>query len=93
MNRNQMYDYLKTLDFLEVGVIRYDKKTYSMRFVRRNEIEDVDVIFDFGYVTHVDEIVLCPYSISIIGNTGTMRVEVKYNEINEFEVKGYENVW
>lgn len=100
MNRNTMYDYLKSIGMKNLshwrgGPAKKDRSYHVEFVVDRDKFENgyVDhIILDWGYIRHFDSIHLCQDEIVIVSEFGKTKINMKYRHINKFEVVIYDDV-
>lgn len=93
MNRNQMYNYLKSLGMKPI-IHRRGKKgvkhrSYHVEFVidRENINQTIRMIMtDWGYIRGFQSIHLCKEEIVVVSDYGTGKINMYYKDINKFEV-------
>ena len=86
MNRNMMYEYLKSLGMY--GIFHRHKYGYHTEF-RLNQEEnqyDATIKTDWGYIRHIYSIHLCANEIVIEAHFSDMKINMFYKDINTFEV-------
>ena len=94
MNRNQMYIFLEKTGLKKLARYMNDGSgSYHFEFVLnadRNDYE-IDVLFDWGYVTRAKSIAIHRDEIIIYPKYTDMEVHIDYKHINdeEFEVRVY----
>lgn len=88
MNRNTMYDYLKSLKMYQMSVWHESRKKYHMKFVLNSDEEQTycEIVTDWGYIRDVHTIHLCRDEIVIEAKLSDMKVNIKYRTIKKFEV-------
>ena len=89
MNRNMMYDYLKSIGMYPV--IHRRKVGYHVEFrkdYRKNQTIE-GIILDWGYVRGFDSIHLCRDEIVL--EALDSKINIKYKSIEKFEVIIYED--
>ena len=87
MNRNQMYEYLKSLGMY--GIFRWaeDRNSYHAEFVKNNGQIDCRINTDWGYIRHVERIHLCMNEIVIESKYSDMKINIMYKSMEKFEVE------
>lgn len=92
MNRNKLYDYLKSIGLYPV-IHRMRKGVYTMEF-RSNQDKDIKidaVLCDWGYVTGCDSIYLCANQVVLVGDYGMTKIYMDYHRVKKFEVRTIES--
>lgn len=96
MNRNQMFEYLKSLGLKQLfhhrdGRSKRNPK-YHVEFVEdRDKSLKVDsIVLDWGYVRGFNRIHLCRDEIVLESDFGFTKINIKYNKIEKFEVVIYD---
>lgn len=89
MNRNVMYDYLKSVGLKALFLWDDGNKRYHTEFRLQPHQSNCDAIFSWGYIRHIFSIHLCANEIVVEGEYGRMKVNVFYRDIDEekFEVR------
>ena len=89
MNRNQMYDYLKSKGMYPIFVWRDNGKSYHTEFRLNNDKNQTDcmIVTDWGYIRHIYSIHLCADEIVIEAYMDRMKINIYYKDIEKFEVK------
>ena len=87
MNRNTVYDYLKSKGMYGIFVWADNRKSYHTEFRLNNGQGDCWIYFDWGYIRHVESIHLCQKEMVIESKYSDMKVNVFYKDIKNFEVK------
>ena len=86
MNRNQMYDYLKSKGMYAIFRWADDGKSYHAEFRLNNGQTDCTIITDWGYIRHIYSIHLCMNEIVIEAYMDRMKININYKDIENFEV-------
>lgn len=85
MNRNMMYDLLKSKGMYPIFVHRNNAKAYHVEFRLNRNQTDCRIDTDWGYIRHVYSIHLCTNEI-VIESRLDMKVNILYRKIEKFEV-------
>ena len=88
MNRNTMYEYLKSMGMYQMAVWRESRRKYHMKFVLNNDKKQTycEIVTDWGYIRDVDTIRLCRDEIVVEAKWSDMKVNIKYKAMKKFEV-------
>lgn len=85
MNRNVMYDYLKSIGMYSVFHRR--KHGYHTEFRLNNPNQkDATIYTDWGYIRHMRSIHLCANEMVIESEWSDMKINMYYKDISKFEV-------
>lgn len=87
MNRNVMYNYLKSVGLYGIFRWKDGNKSYHTEFTTEYG-QTCDVIFSFGYIRNVKSIHLCSNEMVFEG-MNDMKINVYYKDIEDdkFEVR------
>lgn len=88
MNRNQMYEYLKSCGMYPV-MHRRTRKTYHMEFRldRNKSYEYTALNFKYGYIRNISSIYLCANEIVVVSKYEDMMINIPYKYLKEVEIK------
>jgi hypothetical protein len=82
-----MYDLLKEKGLKDLSIWADNRKSYHTEFRLQPSQTDCTVIFDFGYVRHIESIHLCSNEIVLEGKWSDMKLNVRYDKIKSIEVE------
>ena len=88
MNRNEVYEYLKSQGLYPIAR-RHGKKKYHIEFVPNTENGQYEIYcayFDWGSITHIRSIHLCVDSVIIEGKLSDVEIQVYYKDMDNFEI-------
>lgn len=86
MNRNTIYDYLKSIEELKPLFYKHGRG-YHVRFVPEVWMKYSQVVINDWYVTDFYSITLLIQGIIIEGETSDMQIHLRYKNIEKFEVQ------
>ena len=86
MNRNRMYNYLKSKGMY--AIFQQRKGGYHVEFRLNHDLNQSDctVVTDWGYIRHIYSIHLCRDEIVIEAYMDRMKINMYYRDIKKFEV-------
>ena len=89
MNRNVMYEYLESKGLFLKVIRTNNSHKYYVTFTIDQESDqvDCDLITDWGYIRHIDTFYLCRDEVVIEAKYSDMKVNIKYRNIEKFDVR------
>ena len=86
MNRNTIYNYLKSIDELKPLFYKHGKG-YHIKFVPNCWVKFTQIIINDWYVENFYSIILLIQEIIIQGESDDLEIHVKYGDIEKFDVQ------